>query len=56
MFGKTSKSFDVWSDEDKEEEVLLKWSRKGVREISSSQVRDHELEIIKGVTNDGYTY
>ncbi|KAH0670592.1 hypothetical protein KY285_024855 [Solanum tuberosum] len=49
IFDQTSKSLDIGSDkEEEEEEILLKWNSKGMREGNKSQENVLELETIKG--------
>ncbi|KAH0644958.1 hypothetical protein KY284_032842 [Solanum tuberosum] len=41
-------SFDVESDKEEEEDVLLKWSKRGVRGTNSSQINVPDLETVLG--------
>ncbi|KAG5586833.1 hypothetical protein H5410_047267 [Solanum commersonii] len=56
VFDQTPRSFDVESDKEEEEEVPLKWSRKGVRGANTLTVGIPDLETVKKAYEAILTY
>ncbi|KAH0668996.1 hypothetical protein KY289_023489 [Solanum tuberosum] len=52
IFDQTPKSFDVGSDKEEEEEVLLKWRSRGMCGANQSQMQVSESEGVKGTSED----
>ncbi|KAG5629911.1 hypothetical protein H5410_001628 [Solanum commersonii] len=55
VFDQTPRSFDVESEEEKEEEPLLRWSRRGVRGANPLAVGVLDLETVKSAPKDNIT-
>ncbi|KAH0761721.1 hypothetical protein KY290_017794 [Solanum tuberosum] len=53
IFDQTPKSFDVGSDKEEEEEILLKWNSRGMRGGNKSQEYVPELETVEGTPSIG---